>query len=74
VYIPHEIDHWATAVETAVVDWSEETGTHLLNLRPVFASLPEADWKTLYDGHWTARGHVVAAAAIRDYILDAALL
>jgi hypothetical protein len=74
VYIPHEINRWATAVETAVVDWSEETGTHLLNLRPVFATLPEADWGTLYDGHWTAKGHEVAAAAIRDYILDAALL
>lgn len=74
VYIPHEIDRWPTAVETAVADWSGETGTHLLNLRPVFASLPEADWHDLYDGHWTAKGHEVAAAAIRDYILDAALL
>ena len=74
VYIPHEIDRWATAVETAVVDWAEETGTHLLNLRPVFATAPEAEWRTLYDGHWTAKGHEVAATAIRDYILDAALL
>ena len=45
-----------------------------MNLRPVFAALPEADWSTLYDGHWTAKGHEVAAEAIRDYILDAALL
>jgi hypothetical protein len=74
VYIPHEIDRWATAVETAVADWAEATGTHLLNLRPVFAAEPEADWSTLYDGHWTAKGHEAAAAAIRDYILDAALL
>jgi hypothetical protein len=74
VYIPHEIGRWATAVETAVVDWSEQTGTHLLNLRPVFASRPEADWNELYDGHWTAKGHAVAAEAVRDYILDAALL
>lgn len=74
VYIPHEIDRWATAVEIAVADWSEETGTHLLNLRPVFASLPEADWHDLYDGHWTAKGNEVAARAIRDHILDAALL
>ena len=45
-----------------------------MNLRPVFAAEPEADWSTLYDGHWTAKGHEAAAAAIRDYILDGALL
>jgi hypothetical protein len=74
IYIPFGVGEHPSAIERAVVDWSRDTETHLVNMREVFAAQPLEEWGDFYDGHWTARGHEVAAEAVNQFIRDAELL
>lgn len=74
LYIPTTFDLQREDAEIFLQRWSARTNTPLLNLRDVFAALPEADRKRVYRYHWTPFGHEVVARALRDRIEQDGLL
>lgn len=74
LYIPWSIQHHPFPTERALAAWAQQTGTPFVNMRERFAAYPEAEWPSFYAGHWTPRGHAVAAEALRETILANGLL
>jgi hypothetical protein len=74
VHIPIVLASRPAPIERAVREWARSRGVHYLSTREVFTRLPDVEQRELYAGHWTPRGHTVAAAAIRDYIVTVGLL
>jgi hypothetical protein len=60
------------APQRAVLDWCEQERVACVPLLPAFRAAQEKGRKPLhflYDGHWTATGHAVAAEAVSEFIL-----
>jgi hypothetical protein len=74
VDIPFSVRRRPTPVEAAVAHWAEQTGADFLSLRERFAELPEAEWGTLHDGHFTVRGHRVTAQALAELVVREGLI
>jgi hypothetical protein len=68
LYIPSTADRQREDTEIFIEGWAARTGTPLLNLRDVFAALPDPDRRRVYRFHWTPYGHDVVARALRDLI------
>lgn len=61
--------------EARVLDWCRKHAVPCLSLTPIFAAHREsgAPLHFLYDGHWTAAGHALAAQAAAEFIRQARL-
>jgi hypothetical protein len=61
--------------ERRVLAWCERAGVPCVRLSPAFVAQREQQrLHFLYDGHWTAAGHALAAQTVADYLRRAAWL
>ena len=74
VDIPFHVQRLATPVERAVSNWAAESNTHFVSLREHFLQMPHSEWESVYDGHFTVKGHEETANALSRYIERAFLL
>lgn len=74
--IPFNVRETPTPIGRAAADWAAGTGTRFLALREHFVRLPPSEWRSLFDGHFTVKGHAETAKALvetieRDRLLPA---
>jgi len=64
------------APERKVLQWCNERGVPCLALSPIFAAHNTEGQRLhwLYDGHWTAAGHALAAKTVAEFLREQHLL
>jgi hypothetical protein len=55
--------------ERRVLDWCQRAGVPCIHLSPAFVAARDTQrLHFLYDGHWTAAGHALAAQTVADFL------
>lgn len=71
----HDVPWDITGPERRVLAWCEAAGVSCVQLSPAFAARRDQQrLHFLYDGHWTAAGHALAAQTVAAYLRTAAWL
>ncbi|MCG3199410.1 MAG: SGNH/GDSL hydrolase family protein [Candidatus Omnitrophica bacterium] len=72
--ILEEKESRSTVVAGLLVNKARASGLACLDLGPIFREKAPREKGPLYNGHWTARGHEIAAEALHQSLLEAGFL